>query len=54
MYIISIGSDVVTFDNRFNAFPFIRALWAANSELDIKMVSAATGWVHDLSWLKTA
>lgn len=52
MYIVSIKGEVMTFDNRFNAFPLIRALWAANPSLDIKMVSAQTGWIHDLTWLR--
>lgn len=48
----NLSQNIMTFDNRFNAFEFIRTLWSANPSLHIQMVSVKTGWVHNLDWLK--
>lgn len=49
----NLSQNIMTFANRFDAFEFIRTMWSYNPEINIQMVSVDTGWVHDLSFLKS-
>lgn len=53
MYLLVINqNNFMKFQNQFDAFVLVKALYAENNSLNFDLITIQSGYIHDLSWLK--